>query len=263
MKRTILLVVLFFLCQLVATGIGLVAVNFHQLMNGLPIDQTALTANGKVLGLILILSDAILFAIVVKLKWARLDRKTFTQVSFRHLLLCLPAIFSTMFLVNVLTEALQLQNMMETQFDSLMHNGWGLFSIILAAPFVEEMIFRAGIEDHLLKQYLHPAVGIFGSAILFGVIHGNPSQIPGAFLLGLLFGWLYYRTHSLSPTLLAHILNNGLAVALYYIFPDPQTTIQDILGGALPLWCAIGASVIILVVSLWSLQRFLPQYRTR
>ena len=42
--------------------------------------------------------------------------------------------------------------------------------------------------------------------------HGEPAHIVLVLPLGLLFGWLRWRTDSLAPSLVAHILNNGFAL---------------------------------------------------
>jgi membrane protease YdiL (CAAX protease family) len=49
------------------------------------------------------------------------------------------------------------------------------------------------------------------SAAFFAVLHMNPWQAIPAFLLGLLFGYLYYKTGSLKLTMLMHCVNNTLA----------------------------------------------------
>jgi membrane protease YdiL (CAAX protease family) len=40
----------------------------------------------------------------------------------------------------------------------------------------------------------------------------NPQQVVYATLLGIIFGWIYYRTRSLLPVIAGHVLNNSIAV---------------------------------------------------
>jgi membrane protease YdiL (CAAX protease family) len=49
------------------------------------------------------------------------------------------------------------------------------------------------------------------ASAIFGIVHLNPIQVFYAFFLGLVFGWLYYRTGSLMPCIVGHVLNNSLA----------------------------------------------------
>ena len=50
------------------------------------------------------------------------------------------------------------------------------------------------------------------SAMLFGFYHGNFIQMVFAFLCGLALGYVAVRTNSLLPSILIHMVNNGLSV---------------------------------------------------
>jgi len=80
----------------------------------------------------------------------------------------------------------------------------------VAAPLLEEFLFRRVILEGLLRSY-SPAVAIGQSALLFGVFHFNLAQSVAAVGIGLLLGWLYYRTRSLALCIGFHALNNLLA----------------------------------------------------
>lgn len=74
-----------------------------------------------------------------------------------------------------------------------------------------------------------PTVGAFGlpygwlpilvSALLFGLAHFGygPEPVP-MFLLGLIFGYVYQRTHRIVPTLVAHALFNGMSLFMLWRF---------------------------------------------
>lgn len=53
-------------------------------------------------------------------------------------------------------------------------------------------------------------IAIVLQAVLFGFIHGTPVQIGYAFLMGLLFGYIRYRTGSILPTIAAHAAFNAM-----------------------------------------------------
>lgn len=88
-----------------------------------------------------------------------------------------------------------------------------LLSVSVFAPFFEEWLCRGMIQRGLMQKH-SPATAIAVSAAFFAIIHMNPWQAVPAFLLGLLFGYVYYRTGSLKLTMLMHCVNNTLSVIL-------------------------------------------------
>ena len=85
-----------------------------------------------------------------------------------------------------------------------------LLSVSIFAPFFEEWLCRGVVLRGLLSK-TSPMTAITVSAVFFAVIHLNPWQAIPAFLLGLLFGYVYYKTGSLKLTMLMHCVNNTLA----------------------------------------------------
>ena len=64
-------------------------------------------------------------------------------------------------------------------------------------------------------DWAHARLSIYGSAMLFGVVHGWPQSLP-LFLLGLGLGWLAYRTQSLVGGMICHALFNAVACLVLY-----------------------------------------------
>lgn len=86
-----------------------------------------------------------------------------------------------------------------------------LLSVSIFAPLFEEWLCRGLILRGLLSK-MNPTGAICVSAVFFAVLHMNPWQAIPAFLLGLLFGFVYYRTGSLKLTMLMHCVNNTAAI---------------------------------------------------
>ena len=86
-----------------------------------------------------------------------------------------------------------------------------IIAAVIVAPIGEEIIFRGMITKLLLEEY-RPTKAIIISALIFGIIHFNPAQIPGAIIAGILLGWLYYKTRSVIPGIILHFINNAVAV---------------------------------------------------
>ena len=79
-----------------------------------------------------------------------------------------------------------------------------LYSAFLA-PVSEEILFR-GYVLRSLRPY-GKRFAIFGSALLFGLFHGNLLQGPYAFLVGLILGYLACE-YSIRWAIALHIFNN-------------------------------------------------------
>lgn len=97
--------------------------------------------------------------------------------------------------------------------------------IVVAAPLLEEFLFRGIILDGFLKRY-SPAKAILLSSFLFGLIHLNPWQYVVAFGLGLMLGWIYWTTRSLMPCIFLHYVNNALVITLG-LYQNPDAQVDD------------------------------------
>lgn len=91
-----------------------------------------------------------------------------------------------------------------------------LLSVSVMAPFFEEWLCRGMVMRGLLTR-VKPVWAIVISAVFFAVIHLNPWQALPAFILGCLFGYVYYKTGSLKLTMLMHCTNNTFSVACAHI----------------------------------------------
>ena len=88
-----------------------------------------------------------------------------------------------------------------------------LLSVSVFAPLFEEWLCRGLVLRGLMK-HMNPTGAIITSAVFFAVLHMNPWQAIPAFLLGALFGYVYYRTGSLKLTMLMHCVNNTFSVLM-------------------------------------------------
>ncbi len=115
----------------------------------------------------------------------------------------------------------------------MMVNGplWvSLLSVSIFAPLFEEWLCRGLVLRGLMK-HMNPTGAICVSAAFFAILHMNPWQAIPAFILGILFGYVYYRTGSLKLTMLMHCVNNTFSVIISRIpaFKDAET-FMDILS---------------------------------
>jgi len=89
-----------------------------------------------------------------------------------------------------------------------------LAATTLVAPIVEEMLFRGYLQKILEDYWRDITKAILVTSIFFAMIHLNPYWIVQIYLLGLVLGYLAWRTNSIIPSIIMHSLNNGFAVFL-------------------------------------------------
>ncbi len=91
--------------------------------------------------------------------------------------------------------------------------------------YIPAMVLSAGIcEEFLFRGLIMSRFRIFGrknaivlSAVLFGIFHFNYQNIIGPVVLGVIFGYLVYKTGSLMAAVIGHITNNMISLTLAYI----------------------------------------------
>ena len=91
------------------------------------------------------------------------------------------------------------------------------FSVCILAPIVEELFFRGVVERILLKLKTSPWVGIIASAMLFAMTHEFPYQAISAFIGGVIYGWVYYKTKSIYLTFIMHAVNNIIVFIGFFL----------------------------------------------
>ena len=88
-------------------------------------------------------------------------------------------------------------------------------ALALLPPLAEEILCRASVGGVL--KHFHPWTAVFLSAFAFAMMHATVQQIPFAFVLGLVFGFVYVKTENLLYPLLLHFANNAFACATTYL----------------------------------------------
>ncbi|MEE4198668.1 MAG: type II CAAX endopeptidase family protein [Bacteroidales bacterium] len=135
----------------------------------------------------------------------------------------------------------------------------GVFSFILmviAAPVLEELIFRGIILDGLLKKY-SPVLSIFISSLLFGLVHLNPWQFVTGLIIGIFSGWIYYKTRSLSYSIIIHAAANLSGFIMRFFIGEDSSVTESALemyGGLTNLLLVTGGSIVVITICIYFLR---------
>ena len=150
--------------------------------------------------------------------------------------------------MTALENFMDLPDYMEQDFVDMANNPIGILVLCIIAPIAEEYLFRGVAMRKMLRWNISPRYAIIASSILFGLIHLNPAQIPGAIILGIVMAWMCYRTKSLIPGIIIHITNNTLCLIPeeYY---DTYIASTPMMEGGLSLVCI---AIIILSICLFN-----------
>ncbi|MGL5244085.1 MAG: lysostaphin resistance A-like protein [Sarcina sp.] len=110
--------------------------------------------------------------------------------------------------ISHITNLIPLPKFIEEGFKIISKDYIYLFlSVCIFAPFIEEFMYRGILLNGFLKKYT-PNASIIFSALIFAIVHFNIPQGINAFLLGLILGYVYFKTHSIYICIFMHFINN-------------------------------------------------------
>jgi membrane protease YdiL (CAAX protease family) len=210
----------------------------------------------------LILSGIATVGIIAALKM--IDWNRVLNVKMIDWKICWLAILGAVMLIfytDLLSEFMEFPDEMGKIFNSMACSVVGALSIGIIGPIVEEFIFREAILGWMLRGGVNKWVAITASAIVFGLIHANPAQIPFATVIGFIFGIIYYKTGNIVITSILHILNNSTAVLLMVLQGEEteDTKLGDLLGGPV---MSLAICIPLLAVGVNCLRVFWKESRT-
>ena len=124
-----------------------------------------------------------------------------------------------------------------------------LLCTAVCAPFFEEWLFRGIVLRGLLGK-IKPFWAILVSSLVFGLFHLNLWQAIPAMLMGLLLGYVYWKSGSLKLTMLMHCANNTLSVILMNIHgADTSDTLYNLIANKFVYGGIVAAAAVILAGS--------------
>ena len=121
-----------------------------------------------------------------------------------------------------------------------------IFIIALAPAIVEEVFFRGAVQNLLTNWFKNHWVAIIVTSIVFSAIHMSYFGFLTRTALGVVLGLLFYYGKSIWLNILAHFLNNAIAVSqLYYLSTKGKLT-KDAMEDHFPIWLGVGALVLLI-----------------
>ena len=262
MVRICKLVIYYFLYQFLFTALIALPSTWIQIMNNggdvssfAPGEMTYTTT-----GIAMILSGIAMIWHLIHFKYVKFNLKSFGEVSGKTIGLSIPLIVAGMLFINLCSEFLGLPDLMQDTFLGMSRNVFGIISITIMAPLVEELLFRGAIQGYMLRKGMKPLNAILIASAIFGIVHMNPIQIPFAFAIGLIFGWLYYRTGSVVPGIIGHFINNSIACLQMATLTEEEFNTKTIdLIGEVPTYLLFAASLAVTIGMFLYLKKRLPE----
>ena len=98
---------------------------------------------------------------------------------------------------------------------------WGAFivAIFILAFFpamFEELLFRGALQNILEKWWKAPLAAIIVTSIIFSCIHMSIYLFLSRAILGFVLGWMFYKSRNIWVNIIAHFLNNALALTFLF-----------------------------------------------
>ena len=120
-------------------------------------------------------------------------------------------------------------------------------AVVVAAPLAEELVFR-GLVHRLASHLWGPWPAAVVSALVFGVVHGEPWYLFGLVGIGFVLAVVYEATGSLVACWITHAVHNAISLSMMIWGDDggaevPALSLVDglIAGGSLVLLVLLSA----------------------
>lgn len=121
-----------------------------------------------------------------------------------------------------------------------------LITMALVPAIVEEFFFRGTFQNMMYRATGQLWVSIIVTSLLFSAIHFSYYGFFARTALGIVLGWLYGRSGNLWVPIVAHLINNAMAVGEVYYLRSAGRPIDDGLMEQIPWWAGIVATALLI-----------------
>lgn len=131
-----------------------------------------------------------------------------------------------------------------------------IFIMAFFPALFEEIFFRGALQNLFEKWWKSPFMAIFISSIIFSIIHFSIYLFLTRLILGFVLGFMYYKTKNIWVNIIAHFLNNAIAVTqLFYLSRKNEKLDLGKIDPQVDWWVGVVA-----LVALFFLFRLLEKY---
>ena len=126
-----------------------------------------------------------------------------------------------------------------------------VLAVVVIAGIAEEMLFR-GFFQGTLERVTDVTKAVLITAFVFAFMHLNPWWLVELIIMGVLLGVLAWRSGSIFPSVVVHMVKNSLAV----VFANTDTSRLDwyfVEGHISPVWVVLGLGCV--VFGFWQFYR--------
>jgi len=116
-------------------------------------------------------------------------------------------------------------------------------AVVIVAPIGEEIVFRGFLQKFLEDYWEDITRAVLVTSLFFAMIHFNPFWTIQIYLLGVVLGFLAWKTKSVVPSIILHSINNGAAYILS-IFDDTSLNIYLWNENVSPIFILLGLYLI-------------------
>lgn len=162
---------------------------------------------------------------------------------------CCLLLFATSVLCEPLLELLPQPDM------PVGRGSWTVLSLVVFAPFFEELLCRGVVLGALRAKYGVVAAWLL-SSLFFGVLHVQPLLAVNACLIGLILGFVYIASGSIWAPMLLHAVNNGAAYLLLAAGLG-DASLRDAVGGGRIYAVLYAVALCVFVLSALAIRRAL------
>jgi len=188
----------------------------------------------------LLFSYAITFFWIIKIARTRVKKQGLWEIKWKKQKVSIGSLgiflimtLAVIIIIDPITELIPMpESFIKVFEDMIQPNIFSFLTIVVLAPFFEELLFRGIILEAFLKNY-SPWKAIIWSAIIFGTAHFNPWQTIGASLAGIFIGWAYVKTNSLIPGIMIHFVNNLIGFSIMIFSQNNSLYLSDFIDSPL------------------------------
>lgn len=121
-----------------------------------------------------------------------------------------------------------------------------IFIMALLPAMFEEMLFRGALQNLFERWWKSPVVAIIVASLLFSLVHLSIYLFLTRAMLGFVLGWMYYRSRNLWVNIVAHFINNAIALTALFLYTQKNgSASMDSIEPHPGKWLELGAGVLI------------------